>query len=39
VTQSFLDYFGLNDTNELPQLKDIESIEENSIGTNPEQEV
>src|SRR5690606_41510691 len=35
-TSSFLmDYFGLNDLSELPQLKDIES-QENSIGENVE---
>jgi len=38
VSQSFLDYFGINDTSDLPQLKDIESTEENSIGVNPELE-
>ena len=31
VSQSFLDYFGINDTTDLPQLKDIENTEENSI--------
>ncbi len=38
VSQSFLDYFGINDTTDLPQLKDIENTEENSIGVNPELE-
>lgn len=38
VSQSFLDYFGINDTGELPQLKDIENTEENTIGTIPELE-
>lgn len=37
VSQSFLDYFGINDTSDLPQLKDIESTDDlNVIGTNPE---
>lgn len=38
VSQTFLDYFGINDTNDLPQLKDIEGTDENTIGTNPELE-
>lgn len=37
VTQNFLDYFGINSTNELPKLKDVlPPIEENMIGNNPE---
>lgn len=38
VSQTFLDYFGINDTNDLPQLKDIENTDENTIGINPELE-
>ncbi|NNC94539.1 MAG: SMC-Scp complex subunit ScpB [Chitinophagales bacterium] len=34
VSQTFLDYFGINSTQDLPQLKEISSDEENSIG-NP----
>jgi segregation and condensation protein B len=37
VTQNFLDYFGINSTNELPKLKDVlPPMEENVIGSNPE---
>jgi segregation and condensation protein B len=37
VTGLFLDYFGINATNELPKLKDIIiSSDENEIGTVPE---
>lgn len=37
VTQTFLDYFGINSTLELPKLKDIlPNPEENSIGQRPE---
>jgi segregation and condensation protein B len=37
VTQNFLDYFGINSTNELPKLKDVlPPMEENTIGNNPE---
>jgi segregation and condensation protein B len=32
VTQSFLDYFGINSIEELPKLKDIHIPEENAIG-------
>lgn len=37
VTQNFLDYFGINSTNELPKLKDVLPIhDENAIGSVPE---
>jgi segregation and condensation protein B len=37
VTQNFLDYFGINSTNELPKLKDVLPVmEENTIGEMPE---
>ena len=37
VTQTFLDYFGINSTNELPKLKDvIAAPDENSVGEVPE---
>lgn len=37
VTQNFLDYFGINSTNELPKLKDVLPVQdENAIGSVPE---
>lgn len=36
VTQNFLDYFGINSTNELPKLKDILPPVENVAGDSPE---
>ncbi len=37
VTQTFLDYFGINSTNELPKLKDVIAEEdENTVGETPE---
>lgn len=37
ITQNFLDYFGINSTQELPKLKDILPPQgENTIGTNAE---
>lgn len=37
VTQTFLDYFGINSTNELPKLKDVlPQPEENTVGEVPE---
>lgn len=36
VSQTFLDYFGLNSTNDLPKLKDIQTDENNSIGEQTE---
>lgn len=34
VTQNFLDYFGINSTNELPKLKDVlPQMDENTIGS------
>ncbi|MCW5908717.1 MAG: SMC-Scp complex subunit ScpB [Chitinophagales bacterium] len=37
VTQNFLDYFGINSTNELPKLKDVlPPMEENVVGTAPD---
>lgn len=37
VTQNFLDYFGINSTNELPKLKDVlPPVEENVVGTAPD---
>ncbi len=37
ITQNFLDYFGINSTQELPKLKDVLPPQgENTIGENPE---
>jgi segregation and condensation protein B len=37
ITQTFLDYFGINSTNELPKLKDvIAPVDDNAIGETPE---
>jgi segregation and condensation protein B len=37
VTPIFLDYFGINSTNELPKLKDVLTPEDNNtVGENPE---
>lgn len=37
VTQTFLDYFGLNSTNELPKLKDVlPQPDDNTVGEVPE---
>lgn len=37
VTKNFLDYFGINSTNELPKLKDVlPPQEDNSVGEMPE---
>lgn len=37
VTQNFLDYFGINSTNELPKLKDVLPVQDdNAIGSVPE---
>lgn len=36
VSQTFLDYFGLNSTNDLPKLKDIQTEENNVIGEQSE---
>ncbi len=36
VTSLFLDYFGINSTQELPKLKDVMPEEENTIGAAPE---
>ena len=37
VTPLFLDYFGINSTNELPKLKDVIPQDDNTIGSQPEQ--
>ncbi|MFN8298102.1 MAG: SMC-Scp complex subunit ScpB [Chitinophagales bacterium] len=37
VTQTFLDYFGINNTNELPKLKDVlPPVDTNTVGEVPE---
>lgn len=37
VTQNFLDYFGINSTNELPKLKDVLPVQDdNAIGSVPD---
>ncbi len=37
VTSTFLDYFGINSTNELPKLKDVlPTPDDNMVGTQPE---
>jgi segregation and condensation protein B len=36
VSQTFLDYFGINSTGDLPQPKEVEPTEENTIGENIE---
>ena len=39
TSAGFMDYLGIKDLSELPQLKDFEVDEENTIGEQPEIEV